>query len=1088
MFENWSEFEVDLSSVRQAVGGGCFVRGSQSSWRQAVYDIDWDPIAAVLCGTVHGKNGTRYAPEAEFVSGARPALFARGRCACVAGGACQHVVALICAALAASGIDLAAAVPAPRSAGSCDRPPSRRGPAADARPTVLVAIEVKLAIPRTHSPRLVSRLVERGPGGDWVHGNLTWGSLETAGRRDTYLAPQVELLRELCTLYQAGGQNICGRERLLDLSAVDDDRLWELLDEAVKLNLPLVHAETGEELLPSQEGRFHLNIVVAGPAGGYRMTPVVLTADQEPVLPVAFIGAQQAHGAVCRSLARATDPPGSGRLRLVRLARPVPAGRLQEQALDGRPQEIRAGAEFAFRTREYPWLRQHADVISSDRSFVPPVISAPKLALRIYPRSAGKFDLQWGWDYEADGQRLWSEFERHRDDEEYRSAKAEDDLLRCLDLPLEHYGLGCSRRSGASRPQPIPQARLTGQQAITFLAELLPKLTAEPRVRVEFLRDGADDPGITRSRRFTSATDEVTGISDWFDLDIQFSVAGHVVPLRLVFLALYHGLHRLELPDGACLPLDGPELEGLARLIRESRALVDPKPTTKSRYFDQRVNGLATFDVNEEQFAWRKRWQEWLAQGVRDVEPPAGLHAKLEPHQQRGFEWLVSLWEHQLGGILADEMGLGKTLQCLALISYARAREEGGKPVLIVVPTSVMRTWWEETQKFTPDLSVVWVTKTIASHGESLDALAENADIVLTTYRLLRLDFEHYQKLDWSILFLDEAQNVNHLMTQTYGHVRRLRAPVKIPVTGTPLENNLEELWSLLSIAAPGLFPSPEEFLDEYAHPIVDKDDQQQLVHLRRRIDPLILRRTKQEAEICLPAKREYLLEVELDPWHREVYETWFQRQREKNLGADGKLVNRYTALSSLTLLRQLCLHAGLIDDAYADLPSAKIDTLLEQLRELISAGHRALVFSQYARFLRKVRTRLEAEGLTCCYLDGRTRGRKHVVKAFQEGTAPVFLISLKAGGTGLNLTQADYCFLLDPWWNPAVEAQAIARIHRIGQNSEVNVYRLIARDTVEQKVRVLQARKGQLFDSVLDGGRALPRWLGDDSLRELFD
>ncbi|HJZ02280.1 MAG TPA: hypothetical protein VJ305_16275, partial [Streptosporangiaceae bacterium] len=222
MFENWSEFEVDLSSVRRAVGGGCFVRGSQSSWRQAVYDIDWDPIAAVLCGTVHGKNGTRYAPEAEFVSGARPALFARGRCACVAGGACQHVVALICAALAASGIDLAAAVPAPRPAGSCDRPPSRRGPAADARPTVLVAIEVKLAIPRTHSPRLVSRLVERVPGGDWVHGNLTWGSLETAGRRDTYLAPQVELLRELCALYQAGGQNICGRERLLDLSAVDD--------------------------------------------------------------------------------------------------------------------------------------------------------------------------------------------------------------------------------------------------------------------------------------------------------------------------------------------------------------------------------------------------------------------------------------------------------------------------------------------------------------------------------------------------------------------------------------------------------------------------------------------------------------------------------------------------------------------------------------------------------------------------------------------------------------------------------------------------------------------------------------------------
>ena len=1085
MFETRTEFEADLSTVRRAVGGGCYVKGSEPSWRRAVRGISWDPATAMLRGTVYGENGTRYASTAEFVSGTRPARFAGGSCPCGAGGACRHVVALICAALPASTIDLAAAVPAPRPEGSWDRPPPRRGSAADAHPAVLLAIEVKLAIPKRRPPRLVSRLVERIPGGEWVHGDLTWGSLETAGRRDNYPAPQVELLRELCALYKAGGQNVCALERRLDLSAIDDDRLWELLDEAAKLNLPLVHAETGEELLASQEGRFHLDIV-AGPAGGYRMTPVVLTADQEQVLPVAFIGGQQAHGAVCRSLAQATDPPGNGPLRLVRLARPVPAGRLQEQALDGRPQEIRAGEEFAFRTRQYPWLRQHADVISSDRSFVPPVISAPKLLLRLYPGSAGEVQLRWGWDYEADGQPLWPEFERRRDDEEYRSAKAEDELLRRLDLPLERYALGVSSRSGASLPQPIPRARLAGQQANTFFAELLPKLTAEPRVRVEFLRDGADDPRITRSRRFTSATDEVTGISDWFDLDIPFSVAGHVVALRRVFLALYHGLDRLELPNGACLPLDGPELEGLARLIRDSRALVDPESATKSRYFDQRVNGLATLDPTGEQVAWRKRWQEWSAQGVRSVDPPAGL--PLKPHQQRGFEWLVSLWEHQLGGILADEMGLGKTLQCLALISYARAREQGGKPVLIVVPTNVMQTWWDEIGKFTPDLTIAYVTETFASRGESLEVLAANAHIVLTTYTLLHLDFEHYQKLDWSILFLDEAQNVNHLKTQTYGHVRRLHAPVKIPVTGTPLENNLEELWSLLSIAAPGLFPSPEEFLDEYAHPIVDKDDQQQLVHLRRRIDPLILRRTKQEAEICLPAKREHLLEVELDPWHREVYETWFQRQREKNLGADGKLVNRYTALRSLTLLRQLCLHAGLIDDAYADLPSAKIDTLLERLCGLISGGHRALVFSQYARFLRTVRTRLEAEDLTCCYLDGRTRGRKHVVEAFNRGAAPVFLISLKAGGTGLNLTQADHCFLLDPWWNPAVEAQAIARIHRIGQNREVDVYRLIARDTVEEKVRLLQGRKGQLFDSVLDRGRALPQGLGDDSLRELFD
>jgi SNF2 family DNA or RNA helicase len=393
-----------------------------------------------------------------------------------------------------------------------------------------------------------------------------------------------------------------------------------------------------------------------------------------------------------------------------------------------------------------------------------------------------------------------------------------------------------------------------------------------------------------------------------------------------------------------------------------------------------------------------------------------------------------------------------------------------------------------EILKFAPELSCVPLTETIARRGESLDVLTGDADVVLTTYTLLRLDFDHYQELDWSILFLDEAQNVKNLKAKIYGCVRQLRSRVKIPVTGTPLENNLEELWSLLSIAAPGLFPDPDQFHDDYAHPIVDQGDQQRLAELRQHIDPLILRRPREKAGIFLPVKREQVLVVDLDPWHREVYETWLQRQRVKNLGEDGKVVNRFTALRSLTLLRQLCLDAGLVDGEHADLPSAKVDVLVERLHELVRAGRRALVFSQFTRFLAKIRTRLAAEGLTCCYLDGQTLDRQQVVQAFQAGAAPVFLISLKAGGTGLNLTQADACFLLDPWWNPAIEAQAIARAYRIGQTREVNVCRLIARDTVEEKVRLLQARKGQLFDSVLDRGRALPRGLGDDDLSELFD
>jgi hypothetical protein len=578
VFEIRAVLDVDFPSLRRAVGGGSYAKGSQPGAGQAVHDVSWDRAKAVLRGTVSGERGARYRTAAKFESGTWPARYEDSWCTCQARAACRHVVALICSEATApeSAIDLTTAVPAPRPACSLDGTRSRRDPVADAPPRVLLGIEVAVESRPRQAPRLVARLAERGPCGDWRHGDLTFGTLETVGRGGKYPAPQVELARELCALYLAGGRELDDEvKRRVDLSAIDSDRLWDLLDEAAKLNLPLVYAETGEELLTSQEGRFHLDIVVRRPGGGYRMTPVVLTVDREPVLPVAFIGGQQANGAVCRGLAQAADQPGSWRLTLVRLARPVPAGSLQEQALDGKPREIRASEKLAFRTQQYPWLRQRADIISSDHSFVPPVISAPKLVLFLYPGSAGELDLRWGWDYEIDGERLRSGFERHRDDEEYRSGKAEDDLLRHLDLPLERYGLGFSSRSGASAPQFVPQARLAGKQALDFIAELLPRLTVEPRVRVEVVREEADEHRISRSQRFTAATDEVTGISDWFDLDVPVSVAGQVVPLRLLFVALYRRLEYLELPSGACLPLDGPEVEGLARLIRESRTLTD---------------------------------------------------------------------------------------------------------------------------------------------------------------------------------------------------------------------------------------------------------------------------------------------------------------------------------------------------------------------------------------------------------------------------------------------------------------------------------------------------------------------------------
>lgn len=302
------------------------------------------------------------------------------------------------------------------------------------------------------------------------------------------------------------------------------------------------------------------------------------------------------------------------------------------------------------------------------------------------------------------------------------------------------------------------------------------------------------------------------------------------------------------------------------------------------------------------------------------------------------------------------------------------------------------------------------------------------------------------------------------------------------------MENNLMELWSLLSITAPGLFPHPTKFQDYYRKPIESGSHPELLAQLRQRIKPLMLRRTKEQVATDLPEKQEQVLEVELTPKHRAVYDRQLQRERQKILGlVDDLDSNRFTILRSLTLLRQMSLDPALVDDAHGTVGSAKIDALLEQLDDVIAGGHRALVFSQFTGFFDRVRTRLDAAGIDYLYLDGKTRKRGKVLEDFKSGVAPVFLISLKAGGFGLNLVEADYCFLLDPWWNPATEAQAVDRTHRIGQTRNVMVYRLIARDTIEAKVRALQLRKAELFSSVVDDGEMFSSALTADDIRALL-
>ena len=504
---------------------------------------------------------------------------------------------------------------------------------------------------------------------------------------------------------------------------------------------------------------------------------------------------------------------------------------------------------------------------------------------------------------------------------------------------------------------------------------------------------------------------------------------------------------------------------------------------------------------------------------------PTGLQATLRPYQVEGFQWLSFLYEQRLGGILADDMGLGKTVQALALLAHAieehraaseRAAERGESiepfaPFLVVAPTSVITNWAAETERFLPEAKVVTITETTAGKTPLAERIA-GAHLVLTSYTLLRMDEDAYTDYartlgctvddltgelsapeGWGALLLDEAQFVKNTGTRAWSIARAMPARTKIAMTGTPIENNLMELWALLAIVADGLFPSARAFRDLYARPAESGEDPAHAAataaRLRRRIRPLMLRRTKELVAVELPAKNDTRVNLPLAPGHRRIYDTHLQRERQKVLGLlEDMDKNRFTIFQSLTLLRRLALDAALIDpEAYAGVSSVKRDYLVQQLPDLLEKGHRVLVFSQFTSYLKSISARLAEEGIGHLYLDGSTRNRAEVIEAFTSGQEPVFLISLKAGGFGLNLTEADHVFIMDPWWNPAAEQQAVDRIHRIGQDKEVHVYRLVAEGTIEEKVMQLKESKAALFDAVVGEGEFASAAVTAEDVRELF-
>ena len=648
------------------------------------------------------------------------------------------------------------------------------------------------------------------------------------------------------------------------------------------------------------------------------------------------------------------------------------------------------------------------------------------------------------------------------------------------------------------------RATLRGAQMIEFLGTVVPQLEALDDVLVHVSADApsyreADEPPL-----ITLATTERADSRDWFDLAVTVSIDGEEIPFDELFRALATEQELMILPSGTYFSLDRPELHQLRRLIEEARGLQEAHSDSLgiSRFQADLWDELQLLGVVAEQAAtWRHTVERLTDAAQIEGRPlPPAVHATLRGYQQSGFEWLCFLYDHQLGGILADDMGLGKTLQAIALIAHARERQRGQQPkqgeqgnksstpFLVVAPTSVVSNWATECARFSPGLNVATVTQTSSKRAIGLAAATAGADIVITSYTLFRLDFDEYNAQEWAGLLLDEAQFVKNHQAKAHQCARRLNTPFKLAITGTPMENNLMELWSLLSITAPGLFPSPSRFTDYYRKPIETDADNDRLTQLRRRIRPFMLRRTKDEVASDLPKKQEQVLELELHPRHRKVYDTHLARERQKVLGLiDDMNANRFEIFRSLTMLRQLSLDASLYDEKYSSVPSTKLDVLMELLDDTVAEGHRTLIFSQFTQYLAKARSRLDAAGITYSYLDGRTRNRARIINNFKDGITSVFLISLKAGGFGLNLTEADYVILLDPWWNPATEAQAVDRVHRIGQTKRVMVYRLVSKDTIEEKVMALKATKAKLFESVMTDGAARATGLTAIEIRELL-
>ncbi|MDO8706183.1 MAG: DEAD/DEAH box helicase [Sulfuricaulis sp.] len=590
---------------------------------------------------------------------------------------------------------------------------------------------------------------------------------------------------------------------------------------------------------------------------------------------------------------------------------------------------------------------------------------------------------------------------------------------------------------------------------------------------------------------FADIGEEGSGI-DWFGLELGVTVDGarvNLLPMLVEWLRsgrlnrqtlaeLTDKDHVIaRLPDGRLLPIPYPRVRAVLSVLTE---LYDETPLDANGRLKLARAQAGALSALEADLGAPLVWAggERLRQlalklrdfhGVQPVTPPAGLRTELRSYQRDGLDWLAFLREYEFGGVLADDMGLGKTVQALA---YLQTEKEAGRldrPALVVAPTSLMTNWRREADRFTPGLRVLTLHGAARHHDFARIAAH---DLVLTTYALLSRDAEALSAQEYHAVILDEAQAIKNPKAKAAQIVRRLKTRQRLCLTGTPMENHLGELWSLFHFLMPGLLGDERRFKRLYRTPIEKHGDTQRRAALARRIAPFMLRRTKEQVAKELPPKTEIVRAVEIEGDQRDLYESIRLAMNEKvrrEIEKKGLARSQIVILDALLKLRQVCCDPRLLklESAKQVKRSAKLELLMDMLPELIEEGRRILLFSQFTSMLALIERELSAREISYVLLTGNTRDRAAPIDRFQSGAVPLFLISLKAGGTGLNLTAADTVIHYDPWWNPAVERQATDRAHRIGQDKNVFVYKLITQGTVEEKISALQARKQALADGL---------------------